>query len=62
MTRLEERHQHLELLTEATAAGARQESACAVLGLSPRTVQHWQAGARSAWISAPGGTPNRLTS
>jgi hypothetical protein len=45
MTLLEERHQQLELLTEAMAAGARQESACAVLGFSPRTVQRWQEGA-----------------
>jgi putative transposase len=44
MTALEERQQQLELLAEATAAGARQGSACAVLGLSPRTVQRWQAG------------------
>ena len=44
MTLLEERHQQLELLTEAMAAGARQESACAVLGFSPRTVQRWQEG------------------
>ncbi len=42
MTVLEERQQLLELLAEATAAGARQESACAVLGLNPRTVQRWQ--------------------
>ena len=44
MTVLEERQQQLKLLAEATAAGARQESACAVLGLSPRTVQRWQEG------------------
>lgn len=44
MTPLEERHHQLELLAEATAAGARQDAACAVLGLSPRTVQRWQAG------------------
>ena len=43
MTRLEERHQQLELLAEAMAAGARQAAACAVLGLRPRTVQRWQA-------------------
>ena len=30
-------------LTEAIAAGARQDRACAVLGLSARTVQRWQA-------------------
>ncbi len=44
MTALEERQQLVELLRQANAAGARQESACAVLGLSPRTVQRWQAG------------------
>lgn len=44
MTVLEERQQQLDLLAEATAAGARQDAACAVLGLSPRTVQRWQAG------------------
>jgi putative transposase len=42
MTSLQERQQQLELLTQAIAAGARQESACAVLGLSVRTVQRWQ--------------------
>lgn len=31
-------------LTEAMAAGARQDRACAVLGLSARTVQRWQQG------------------
>jgi putative transposase len=44
MTTLEERQHRLELLAEATAAGARQASACTVLGLSPRTVQRWQGG------------------
>lgn len=44
MTALEERQHQLKLLAEARASGARQESACAVLGLSPRTVQRWQAG------------------
>ena len=42
MTRLQERQQQLELLTQAIAAGARQESACAVLGLSVRSVQRWR--------------------
>lgn len=42
MTALEERQQQLDLLTQAIAAGARQEAACAVLGLSVRTVQRWQ--------------------
>ena len=42
MTGLSERRQVLVLLTEAVAAGARQDRACAVLGLSARTVQRWQ--------------------
>lgn len=42
MTALEERQQLLELLAQTTAAGARLESACAVLGLSPRTAQRGQ--------------------
>lgn len=44
MTVLEERQQVIELVKEATALGARQDPACAVLGLSPRTVQRWQDG------------------
>ncbi|MGZ8222801.1 MAG: IS3 family transposase [Methylobacter sp.] len=34
----------IESIAEAMAAGARQDQACAVLGLSPRTLQRWQAG------------------
>lgn len=41
MTCLPERQQVVALLTEAMSAGARQKSACAVLGLSARTVQRW---------------------
>lgn len=44
MTALPERLKVIECLSQATAAGARQDAACAVLGLSPRTVQRWQAG------------------
>jgi len=44
MTVLEERQRVIELVKEATAAGARQDPACAVLGLSPRTLQRWQDG------------------
>lgn len=44
MTVLEERQRVVELVKEATAAGARQDPACAVLGLSPRTLQRWQDG------------------
>ena len=43
MTGLSERQQWTVWLTEAMAAGARQDRACAVLGLSARTVQRWQA-------------------
>ena len=43
MTGLSERLQVTVWLTEAMAAGARQDRACAVLGLSARTVQRWQA-------------------
>ena len=43
MTGLAERQQWTAWLTEAMAAGARQDRACAVLGLSARTVQRWQA-------------------
>jgi putative transposase len=42
MTCLSERRQVMSLLTEAISAGARQDRACAVLGLSARTVQRWQ--------------------
>lgn len=42
MTGISERRQVMVLLTEAISAGARQDRACAVLGLSARTVQRWQ--------------------
>ncbi|QJD28520.1 DDE-type integrase/transposase/recombinase [Methylococcus geothermalis] len=42
MTPLEERQQGVALLSEATTAGARQDEACAVLGLSARTLQRWR--------------------
>lgn len=41
MTCLPERQQVVTLLTEAMSAGARQKAACAVLGLSERTIQRW---------------------
>ena len=37
-----ERHLVLELLEEAVQAGARQDKACEVLGISGRTVQRWR--------------------
>ena len=43
MNALPERQQVVTLLTEAMLAGARQKPACAVLGLSVRSVQRWQA-------------------
>ena len=42
MTSLDERQPVLALLAQAVAAGARQDQACAVLGLSARSVQRWQ--------------------
>jgi len=44
MTALEERQQVVDLVQEATASGARQEQACAVVGLNVRTLQRWQDG------------------
>ena len=44
MTSLQQRQAAIDSVAEATAAGARQAQACAVLGLSPRTLQRWQSG------------------
>jgi len=44
MTSLQQRQTLIDSIAEATAAGAHQDQACAVLGLSPRTLQRWQAG------------------
>jgi transposase InsO family protein len=44
MTTLEERQQVVALVREATASGARRHQACAMLGLSVRTLQRWQDG------------------
>ena len=44
MTTLEERQQVVALVREATASGARRHQACALLGLSVRTLQRWQDG------------------
>ena len=54
MTGLSERLQVTVWLTEAMAAGARQDRACAVLGLSARTVQRWQADERVGGDRRPG--------
>jgi putative transposase len=48
MSSPEERATLRELIGEATTAGARQARACAVLGLSARTVQRWQGGGPEA--------------
>ncbi|MFP3559472.1 IS3 family transposase [Paraburkholderia sp. SIMBA_049] len=48
MSSPEERATLRELVDEATTAGARQARACAVLGLSARTVQRWQGGGPEA--------------
>ena len=44
MTRLEDRQTLLHAIQEARAGGARLASACALVGIDPRTVQRWQAG------------------
>ena len=48
MTCLERRKELIEVLDTAQASGARLEPACAVVGLSVRTVQHWRAGRSEA--------------
>lgn len=42
MTVLSQRGQIIELVAAAVAAGARQEQACEVIGLSGRTLQRWK--------------------
>ena len=42
MTSPSDRHEALGLIDEAVAAGARLDPACAMLGLSIRTVQRWR--------------------
>lgn len=42
MTALAQRGQVIGLVSEAIAAGARQDRACAAISLSERTVQRWQ--------------------
>ena len=43
MTSLPERDNIINWIAEATAAGARQDRACAAIGFVPRTLQRWQA-------------------
>ena len=42
MSLLSQRHQVLELVSQAITAGARQERACGSISLSARTLQRWQ--------------------
>jgi putative transposase len=53
MTTLTERQQIVSLVAEATAAGARQAKACAILGLSERTLQRWQSGPHNPCARRP---------
>ena len=48
MSSLEQRKTWMGWLDEAVLAGARQARACAILGLSARTLQRWQRGAPEA--------------
>lgn len=41
MTRSNERRELIKLIKQAREAGARQEKACGILGLTARTVQRW---------------------
>jgi transposase InsO family protein len=44
MTSLPKRGEIIEMVATAVAAGARQERACEVIGLSERTLQRWKCG------------------
>ncbi len=48
MTSVQQRQNLIDATTEAITAGARQDQACAVLGLSSRTLQRWQVGETQA--------------
>jgi len=61
MTVLEERRQVIELVNEATRAGARQDRACEVLGLSKRSLQRWQNGETVGHDRRPCAAINRRT-
>jgi hypothetical protein len=39
---LADRQKHARLISKAVAAGARQDKACEVIGLSTRTLQRWR--------------------
>ncbi len=51
----------LELVTEATDAGARLERACEVLNVSPRSVQRWSRGGQDRRCGPKTSPPNRLS-
>jgi putative transposase len=42
MTTLTQRSHIITLVSDATAAGARQDRACGAISLSERTLQRWQ--------------------
>ena len=63
MTLLSERHQVIELVSQAITAGARQDRACGAISLNERTLQRWQrdqsrGDGRPARVQAP---RNRLS-
>ena len=63
MSTLTQRSQVIDLVADATAAGARQDRACAAICLSERTLQRWQrdqsrGDRRPARVQAP---TNRLS-
>ena len=65
MTALAQRRQVMGLVADATAAGARQDRACAAICLSERTLQRWQrdesqGDRRPARVQAPGNTLSAL--
>jgi len=52
----------IDLIAEAVARGARQRKACSILGLDPRTVQRWAAGAVEDQRRGPKRSPkNKLS-
>jgi len=42
MISIEEREKGVSLIEDACKAGARQEKACALLGITERTLQRWK--------------------
>lgn len=58
---VEDRRRVLDLIEEAVAAGARQEAACAELGLDARTVQRWRRQPEDGRKGPKTTPPNALT-